>query len=64
MRTFAVVRRGKKYLIEATNDAGVRQMIIAFGTEEAALRCLKDFQEREERNSKSAPSLSKSNSPS
>ena len=49
MRTFVIVPRGKKYWIEATNEDGVRQMIIAFATEDAALRCLKDFQQREER---------------
>ena len=50
MRTFAIVPRGKSYWIEATSDDGVRKMIIGFGTEPAAQRCLKDFQEREERN--------------
>jgi hypothetical protein len=50
MRTFAIVPRGKKFWIEATSDDGIHQMIIAFATEDAALRCLKDFQEREERN--------------
>jgi hypothetical protein len=50
MRTFAIVPRGRKFWIEATSDDGVRKMVIGFGTEAAALRCLKDFQEREERN--------------
>jgi hypothetical protein len=61
MRTFVIVPRGKKYWIEATSEDGVRQMIIAFGTENAALRCLKDFQEREERNM--APPASSSGLP-
>jgi hypothetical protein len=55
MRTFAVVPRGKSYWVEATSDNGVRKMIIGFRTEEAALRCLKDFQRREERNEAPPP---------
>ena len=42
MRTFAVVPRRKCYWVEATGDDGVREMIIGFKTERAALRCLKD----------------------
>jgi hypothetical protein len=59
MRTFAVVPRGKSYWVEATSDNGVRKMIIGFRTEEAALRCLKDFQRREERNEAPSPATTK-----
>ena len=48
MRTFAVEPRRKCYWVEATSDDGAREMIIGFKTERAALRCLKDLQEREE----------------
>ena len=48
MRTFAVVPRRKSYWVEATSDDGARDMIIGFKTEKAALRCLKDLQEREQ----------------
>jgi hypothetical protein len=58
MRTFAVVPRRKCYWVEATSDDGARDMIIGFKTERAALRCLKDLQEREERKAVSAASLS------
>ena len=58
MRTFVVVPRRKCYWVEVTNDDGVRKMIIGFGTEKAALRCLKDLQEREGHKAASAVSLS------
>jgi hypothetical protein len=63
MRTFAVVPRGKSYWVEATSDNGVRKMIIGFRTEEAALRCLKDFQRREERNEAPLPRHHKTRPP-
>jgi hypothetical protein len=49
MRTFTIVPRGKKYWVEATGEDGAHRMIIGFGTEEAALMCLKEFQRQEER---------------
>jgi hypothetical protein len=49
MRTFTIVPRHKKYWIKATSGEGAHQLVIAFATEDAALRCLKDFQQREER---------------
>ena len=39
MKTFVVVPRGKKYWVEEVDEDGTRKTVIAFGTEDAALRC-------------------------
>jgi hypothetical protein len=48
MRTFTIVPRGKKYWVEATED-GANRMMLGFGTEEAALMCLRELERREKR---------------
>jgi hypothetical protein len=49
MKTLTIMPRGNKYWIEEVRDDGTRRMVIAFGTEEAAVQCLKDLQSRAER---------------
>jgi len=48
MKTFTIVPRGNKYWVEEVDeDTGLRRRLIAFGSEEAAVICLKDYQRRQ-----------------
>ncbi len=49
MKTFIVVPRGKKYWVEEVAEDGRRRIVLSFGTEEAALKCRLDLQDRADR---------------
>jgi hypothetical protein len=49
MKTFIVVPRGKKYWVEEVGEDGSRRIVLGFGTEEAALTCRRDLQDKADR---------------
>jgi hypothetical protein len=49
MKTFIVMPRNKRYWVEEVGEDGSRRIVIGFGTEDAALKCRRDLQDRADR---------------
>ena len=49
MKKFSIMPRGKKYWVEEIGEDGSRRIVIGFGTEEAAMRCVRDLQDTADR---------------
>jgi hypothetical protein len=49
MKTFTVIPRGDKYLVQEIRADGPPRIVISFPTEEAAVSCLRELQRQSEK---------------